>query len=184
MNLRIGNPTTDAHIEQMLALQQVNSPQNLTLDQQTSQGFVTVKHNFDLLKRMNQTEGQIVALVDEVVVGYALVMPEAFRAEIPVLEPMFQMFSTVDYKGKLLIDYSFIVMGQVCIGEAYRGLGLFDQLYAGMKAQLSNRYEICITEVATRNQRSMRAHARVGFETALEYTDVTDTWALVVWEWS
>lgn len=94
------------------------------------------------------------------------------------------MFSQVNFKGKRLIDYPFIVMGQICIGEAYRGLGLFDQLYAQMQAQLSNRYDVCITEVAIRNQRSMRAHARVGFETALEYTDATDTWALVVWQWN
>ncbi|MCU0447699.1 MAG: GNAT family N-acetyltransferase [Microscillaceae bacterium] len=183
MNLRIGSPTTDAHIVQMLELQKVNSPQNLTTEQLISQGFVTVRHHFDLLKRMNKAEPQVVALADEVVVGYALVMPESFRSEIPVLEPMFQMFTKISYKGRQLSDYQSIVMGQICIAEGYRGLGLFDQLYAQMQQQLSSRYEICITEVATRNQRSMRAHARVGFEIALEYTDATDTWALVVWQW-
>ena len=43
---------------------------------------------------------------------------------------------------------------------------LFDQLYAAHRQHLSGRYDCCITEVATRNGRSMSAHLRVGFTAA------------------
>ena len=57
-------------------------------------------------------------------------------------------------------------MGQICIDKPWRGRGLFDQLYAAHRQHLSGRYDCCITEVATRNGRSMSAHLRVGFTAA------------------
>jgi RimJ/RimL family protein N-acetyltransferase len=36
-----------------------------------------------------------------------------------------------------------------------------------------------VTEVSTSNTRSLRAHARVGFEVVTTYRDATDEWAVV-----
>ena len=74
-------------------------------------------------------------------------------------------------------------MGQVCIAAAYRGQGVFDMLYKKHKEIFSGKYDVVITDIATRNTRSLRAHARVGFKTIATYTDELDEWAVVVWDW-
>lgn len=60
------------------------------------------------------------------VVGYALVMTKEFSSHIPVLGPMFETFKKISYQGKILDNYSFYVMGQICISETYRGQGILE----------------------------------------------------------
>jgi RimJ/RimL family protein N-acetyltransferase len=77
----------------------------------------------------------------------------------------------------------YYIMGQICVARPYRGQGVFDALYRAHRDHLDARYDRCVTEVATRNTRSMRAHARVGFQTLETYRDATDEWALIAWDW-
>ena len=175
---------SDDDIRQILALQQKNLARNITPEQLNSQGFVTVEHDFDILKRMNDAEPSTIVKDEGRVIAYCLAMTRAFGYSIPILAPMFDSFKKTFFDGQTLDAFQYIVMGQVCIDEAYRGIGLFDQMYAAYRENLSPRYEIAITEISPRNQRSMRAHARVGFETALEYQAPDgQEWALVVWDW-
>ena len=64
-------------------------------------------------------------------------------------------------------------MGQICIADGYRGTGIFDGLYRTMGETYGDRFDLTVTEVADRNGRSLRAHARVGFERLLTYPDAT-----------
>ena len=174
--------TSDDDLIQMLALQRQNLPRNISADTQQSQGFVTVEHTLDLLRQMNDTIPQIIAKDGDTVVGYALVMPQSFSDLIPVLKPMFVMLQTLSWQDKPISDYRFYAMGQICVAETHRGQGVFDGLYAKHKSLLSSDFDLCITEVAVRNTRSMRAHERVGFEILHTYQDATDLWNLVVWD--
>ncbi len=78
---------------------------------------------------------------------------------------------------------SYLVMGQVYIDKAYRGRGVFDGIYAKMQAEFSSKYDYLITEIASRNTRSRRAHQRVGFEHLLSYSADREQWELVLWDW-
>jgi RimJ/RimL family protein N-acetyltransferase len=89
----------------------------------------------------------------------------------------------LDWQGKQIQDYRFYVMGQICVAESHRGQGVFDGLYNAHKRLLSADFDLCVTEVATRNTRSSRAHERVGFRTIHTYQDHTDVWNVVVWDW-
>jgi len=161
-------------VRQILDLQAANLPSVLTPDTIASQGFVTVRHDFDVLVRMNETAPAIIAKDGDRVVGYALVMPRAFASEVPILQPLFQMLDTLSWRGGSLRDATrWFVMGQVCIAEGYRGRGLFDGLYRTMAEQYRDRYDFTVTEVAARNTRSLRAHARAGFATLQVYADAT-----------
>ncbi|MDQ6844664.1 MAG: GNAT family N-acetyltransferase, partial [Bacteroidota bacterium] len=75
---------TDEEIQQILELQKRNLPQNLTPEQVSSQGFVTVIHSFDTLKKMNDTEASIIAKAGDRVIGYLLAMTTEAKADIPV----------------------------------------------------------------------------------------------------
>ena len=114
---------------------------------------------------------------DEVLIGYALTMTKEFRYHLPILIPMFDFidklsFAETDKKEDKhmrdddrvkLGDLSYVVMGQVCVAKSYRGKGVFGGLYKEMKRRLAPHFVAIITEVATNNTRSLRAHSKVGF---------------------
>lgn len=184
MSISIQNAASEADIRNILLLQQQNLAKNLTEEQIKSQGFVTLVHDFDLLNRMNQNMPHIIAKENEQLVGYALAMSKEFRAEVPLLESMFEKIETLSIDGKAMIQMNYFVMGQICIAETHRGLGIFDKLYEGLYEQFHTQFDWCLTEISLRNTRSMRAHKRIGFKTLFEHQDETDHWALVGWQWN
>lgn len=164
----------DSEIEAVLRLQAANHPSALSAEAIASQGFVTVRHEPDVLRRMSQVAPGIVAVADERAVGYALVMPRTFAADVPILAPLFAMLETLSWTGvPLATNPRWFVMGQICIAADYRGRGVFEGLYLAMAAHYRDRYDFTVTEVAARNTRSLRAHAKVGFETLHVYPDET-----------
>jgi hypothetical protein len=166
--------STADEVRQILALQAANLPTALTPETMATQGFVTVRHELDVLQRMNEAEPAIIAKDGDRVVGYALVMPRAFAADVPILRPLFAMLDGLSWHATPLRDHArWFVMGQVCIAESHRGRGLFDGLYRTMAEACRDRYDFTVTEVAARNTRSLRAHARAGFCTLHVYPDAT-----------
>ena len=174
---------TDEEIEQILALQQANLPQNISAEEMAQQGFVTVQHTFELLKRMNEIGAHVIAKDGDQVVAYALTMTTDFRHDIPILLPMFEMIDAQMWKGKPLSEWKYYIMGQICVGKAYRAQGVFDGLYAQMKKEYADVFDMVITEVSARNQRSLRAHQRVGFEALHTYAAPDgEVWELIYWD--
>jgi GNAT superfamily N-acetyltransferase len=175
--------TTAEELEEILALQQRNLQQNIDAAEMQTQGFVTLIHDIDVLQKMHSLSPSIIAKENGKVIGYALVMLRECRELVPGLEPMFKNFDSLPYKGRALNEYRFYVMGQICIEKHYRRTGVFDQLYQKHKEIYSGQFDFVVTEVATRNQRSLRAHARVGFETVYVHRDELDEWAVILWNW-
>ncbi|HWE26156.1 MAG TPA: GNAT family N-acetyltransferase [Myxococcales bacterium] len=168
----------ERELQQILELQQRNLPRNLSERDATADGFVTVEHTLDLLRLMHALVPSIVSKDGDELAGYALVMPVECRSFIPVLAPMFQRLEALG-----MFRRRFYVMGQICVAPAYRGRGVFDQLYAAHREHLRGRFDACVTEVSVRNGRSLRAHQRVGFTELERYRDETDEWVLLVWNW-
>ena len=163
---------SDRDLEDILALQRASRAV-------TADGFVTVEHTLPVLQAMHALAPSVIARGEKgELAGYALVMPRETRTLVPILEPMFQLLEPL-FAGR-----RWYVMGQVAVAPAFRGTGVFDALYAEHRAQYSDRWDVCVTEVAVRNARSMRAHARVGFQTVKRYRDATDDWAVVAWDWA
>ena len=145
----------------------------------TADGFVTVEHSLEVLQAMHALAPSVVARgPGGEVVAYALVMPRQTRALLPILEPMFEKIEG------LKRDARWYVMGQIAVAPPYRGTGLFDALYREHRARYRDRWDLCLTDVATRNTRSLRAHERVGFKRLATYRDATDEWALIGWDWT
>jgi ribosomal protein S18 acetylase RimI-like enzyme len=167
----------ERELEQVLELQRANLARNLSAEEIEAQGFVTVEHTLEVLKRMHALAPSIIAKEGDSLAGYALVMPVECRSFIPVLEPMFQRLASLGMER-------FYVMGQICVAKAWRGRGVFDLLYRAHRDLLRARHDFSVTEVAKRNARSMRAHERIGFKVIDRYRDATDEWALLSWDWS
>ncbi|MFT3933815.1 MAG: GNAT family N-acetyltransferase [Chitinophagaceae bacterium] len=175
--------STQNELQQILDLQSLYLRGARSAEEEKEQGFLTVQHSFDALQQMHSIEPSIIVKDGDTLAGYALVMPKACSTIVPELLSLFEDLEKLDYKGKPLQDYSFYVMGQICVAEAYRGLGVFAMLYQKHKEILQPHYDFIITEVATRNTRSMRAHQRVGFKQIHVHKNDWDEWAIVLWDW-
>ena len=49
---------------------------------------------------------------------------------------------------------------------------------------MHTEYDLCVTEIATRNQISVRAHEKMGFEPISTYSDDREEWVIVAWDLS
>ncbi len=169
---RVGLAASTADLEGILALQRASRAP-------TADGFVTVQHTLPILEAMHAIAPSVVARdAAGVVVGYALVMPRETRALVPILEPMFELLE------RIVPPCRWYVMGQIAVAASHRGTGVFDAMYSEHRTSYRDRFDRVITEVSTRNPRSLRAHERIGFRTIHTYRDATDDWAVIAWDWT
>ena len=176
--------TEKAEILQILELQKRYLPHALSSEEAVEDGFLTIEHNEAVLLRMNEPHSHIIAVHSKRVIGYCLVMTIDHRHEFPVVRDMFVKLEGLRFKGQPISEIPYFVMGQVCIEKAFRGMGVFEGMYQKLQSCLSSSYRLCITEVSRKNQRSLRAHLKVGFEVILSYEDSKGhPWELIVWEW-
>ncbi len=168
--------STEAELQQILELQRDNLPQNLSPETQQKEGFLTVEHTFAVLKEMNDVCGHIIAVANQKVIGYALCMHPKFADTIAVLRPMFVEINKA-IEGKT----NYMVMGQICVHKAFRGMGIFRGLYITMREKLPQGFDSIITEVDTKNLRSLIAHKAVGFKELKRYQSGKKNWSLIVW---
>jgi len=178
----ISKSTND--LEGILSLQKSNLAQGLTSQEIYSQGFLTVDHTYDQLKKLNNYERHVIAKNEEKVIGYVLAMTKQSRFDIPILFPMFNVFDTILYKDKKISEYNYIIIGQVCVHKNYRGQGIFYNCYSAYKDHYSDKYDFAITEIASTNLRSLNAHKSIGFEEVHSYFSPDKTkWIVVIWDW-
>ena len=183
--LTITTVQSEADVHGILTLQQANLRKNVPIDVQIDQGFVTVEHDPNVLARMNKAAPSVIAKDGDTVVGYALTMLPEFGADVPELLPLFELVDTLTYKDQPLSKYDWYVMGQVCVAEGYRGQRIFDRMFQHHHEVYGDRYQLLITDISANNTRSLRAHARVGFQALHEFHDSTigETWVVVAWDW-
>lgn len=184
-NLIITTVQSEADIRGILALQQKNLKKNLSPEQIESQGFVTVEHKFPVLKAMNEAQPSVIAKDGDQVVGYCLAMLPKFRNDVPEIMSLFDTIDEIEFEGRPLKEFNYVVMGQVCVGDGYRSIGLFDGMYQQLKKELSDKFAMCITDISSRNVRSQKAHTRIGFQNIKDFYDaqLNETWRVVLWDW-
>lgn len=178
--IQITTVSSAEQLKQILALQKKNHRNQISSEEAALQGFVTIEHSLDDLLILNKISPQVIATYEEQVVGYALVLTKESENLIEELESMFHILNKISYLGNSLAELNYYVMGQVCIDSSFRGQGLFDRLYEYHRSLLGKRYDFTVTEIATRNLRSLRAHKRIGFEEVALHRDALDEWAVVV----
>jgi predicted GNAT superfamily acetyltransferase len=181
---KFSKSTSDQELLEIIELQKNNLPLNLSKEEIDNQGFVTVVHSLQTLKKMNAIEQHVIIKSDDKVVGYLLAMTKKSQHDIDILKPMFETFKKVTYKNKIVDAYNYLVVGQVCIAKKFRGKGLLDTCYAAYKKFYEKKYDFAITEIATNNKRSINAHNRIGFKEIYRYTDTNNAvWSIVIWDW-
>ncbi len=173
------------NLEGVFALQKDNLKKNLSKEEIEKDGFVTVDHEWEKLVEFTKIEPHIIALDEDKVVGYVLAMTKKSRFDLPIIFPMFEEFDKIIYKGKIISEYEYMVVGQACIHKDYRGKGIIEVCFQLYKTKFADRYDFSITEIASTNLRSLKAHKKAGYEEIHSYTDADQTeWIVVVWNWN
>jgi GNAT superfamily N-acetyltransferase len=184
MGIRYTTSQAPEVLAQILHLQERNLAAHLSLAEASEQGFVTVRHDPQVLRQICGEHGHVAALDGDRVVGYALVMLKEFAGAIPVLVPLFELLDRVSFGSASVGDLNYFVMGQVCVAREFRGTGVFRGLYGELAARMSGSFSLVVTEVATRNTRSLRAHAKVGFRSLHRYVSPErEEWDVIAWDW-
>lgn len=171
-------------LEQILLLQQENLLTNISEEERQAQGFVTMHHDLAVLEKMHELSPSVIIKDNDKVVAYALTMLRECRQLMPGLAAMFALLDDLQWENKLLTDHRFYVMGQICVAKEYRGQNLVNELYQHHKKIYQSQFDLFITEISTRNHRSLRAHEKVGFKTIHVHRDHLDEWAIVGWDWN
>src|SRR5258705_9400933 len=174
--------STTEELQQILQLQKENHIRHIDEMEMQSQGFVTMRHSLDVLRQMHDLAPSVIIKDNDKVVAYALTMLRECGQLMPDLESLFALFDELSWNNKPLNDYRFYIMGQICVAKEYRGKGLFDELYNHHKKIYQQQFDLFLTEISTRNQRSVRAHKRVGFKTICTHRDSLDEWDVVGWD--
>lgn len=185
MSIITTTASTDNHLHQILQLQKINLPRSLSEAELKQEGFVTVDHDFDTLKKMNTPYPHTIALDGKDVIGYALVMMPLVRNDIDILKPLFEKIDAITYQSKLLSQCKYFVMGQVCVAKEYRGQGVFYKMYDHLKFTTQDDFDLILTEVSELNTRSLKAHKNHGFQNILSYVAPDGhPWEILLWDFS
>jgi hypothetical protein len=178
----ITHATTDEQLRQILALQARYHVRATSPELQASEGFVYAEHTLPILRRMAAASPQAIALSEDRVVGYCLSLPASMHTEVTALAHMFEQLDRCLYRGKPLLAYRLLVGGQVCVDREHRGQRLLQRLYERLGVSLAPTYDLCVTEIASRNVVSLRAHEKMGFEAVHSYEDGHERWIIVAWD--
>ena len=174
-NISYCRAKTNKELHQILELQQKNLFASVSEEEHINEGFVTVSHSFEILKKMNAVCPHIIAKAGGKVIGYALCMHPYFSKKIEILKPMFREIMAV-----VLKDAKYMAMGQICIDKDYRKQGIFRNLYQTMSDSLKPEFDSIITEVDANNIRSLNAHYAIGFKHLKSYNSGGQDWELII----
>jgi ribosomal protein S18 acetylase RimI-like enzyme len=165
-------------------LQELNLKQNITAEEAIDQGFLTAAYTKEYLHEMNSASPSIIAKDGDKVIGYALVATKEIRKGHDLIEGLFDAIDKCEYKGKLLRDTNYVVVGQLCVAKVYRGQDLVQKLYGHFRDCLSNEFTYLVTDVAKSNVRSLKAHKKRGFQVINELMYGGVGWDIVLWDWN
>jgi len=173
----------ESDLEEIPLLQRKNLAQNVSEEEKLDQGFVMVSHQLSDLQNFSKYAPQLILKTDKKVVGYLLAMSKSLRETVPMLKPMFEQIDKITYSGTEVRDSNYLIVGQVCIGKGFRGLGLIDKMFTEYRRLFEKEFDYAITEIVTTNSRSIRAHLRVGFQIIHTFQDEFQEWHIVLWDW-
>lgn len=183
-SITIKRVTAAEELAGIKTLQQANLKQYLTEAEQTSQGFVTAEYSLGFLQTMHQAEPSIIAVDNDVLVGYALVATRAVAQQHALLQDLFAQIDKHQYNGEQLAHINYVVVGQLCVAKSHRGMGLAQQLYAHYQRCLKDQYRYLVTDIDAANERSLKAHQKTGFEVIGELRYGGSNWHIVLWNWN
>lgn len=183
-HVRIKRVTELSELTGIQRLQGINLKKNLTAAEIEKEGFVTAEYSVEFLQLLHNTSPSVIAVDGEMVVGYALVALRSTAQHHELLADLFEKIDNAIYQGSMLRDSNYVVVGQLCVHKDYRGFGLVQSMYTYYKECLSPEFDYCITDVASTNPRSLKAHQKTGFQVIDTLHFNGQEFDLILWDWN
>ncbi|HEX8548709.1 MAG TPA: GNAT family N-acetyltransferase [Cytophagaceae bacterium] len=167
----------------IILLQKANLRKNLSLEKAAIEGFLTAEYDLSYLQELHAAHPSVIAVENDNVIGYALVALKEVGLKHDLLADLINTIDSLNYKGVSLKQANYVLVGQLCVAEGFRGQGVVQKLYNGFKDALKTKFEYCLTDVAEDNPRSLKAHLNAGFKVIdrLNYGGIG--WSVVLWDW-
>ena len=181
--IEIVRVTIEAELESIRLLQTENLRKLIGEAEAAKEGFLTAEYALETLQQMHQSEPSIIAKDGDIVAGYVIITTKNSYGQHPLLDSLFDAIDTLHFDDASLKNVNYILVGQLCVGKAYRGMGLVQKMYTYYQQCLSKKYRYLITDVAQENPRSIKAHLKTGFQIihTIEYGGIG--WDIVLWDW-
>jgi ribosomal protein S18 acetylase RimI-like enzyme len=148
------------------------------------EGFVTSEYELSLLQQMHNIHPSIIVKEGDEVVGYTIVTNKEAYGAHPELDHLFNTLDATEYKGTLLKNSNYILIGQVCVAKSHRGQGWVPKMYDYYKNLHAKNYSYLVTDISQANKRSIRMHKKIGFETIGVIEQVGTGWDIILWDWN
>jgi len=134
-------------------------------------GFVTTSFTKEqLAKVINEEQGLFIARKNDKVVAYVMCGSWKFCSIWPIFTQMVQDLPKLSYLGQAITTENSYQYGPVCIDKNVRGSGVLEALFDFAREEMSQRYPIMVTFINKINQRSFKAHTRLGLEVIAEFS--------------
>ena len=152
-------PATPTHIPGIIKLQNKYLFANLT-EEERKKGFVTTPFIESQIREAIDENGLFIAIESEFVVGYVFAGTWAYFSAWPIFPFMIKRLTGQEFGETIISDTNTFQYGPVCIDEAYRGTGLFNQLFEGMRLEMAKRFSVGLTFINQVNIHSWHAHTK------------------------
>ncbi|MBP1682342.1 MAG: acetyltransferase protein [Proteobacteria bacterium] len=134
-------------------------------------GFVTTSFTKEqLAKVINEEQGLFIARKNDKVVAYVMCGSWKFCSIWPIFTQMVQDLPNLSYLGQAITTENSYQYGPVCVDKSVRGSGVLEALFDFAREEMSQRYPIMVTFINKINQRSFKAHTRLGLEVIAEFS--------------
>lgn len=145
-------------IPAVLALLKANHADNVA---DKSNGFVTTNITEEQMTALILNEnGVTIAKDGDKIVAFALAASWKFWSVWPFFVNMIKELPKFSFEGESLSTENTYQYGPVCVDSAYRGSGVFEQVFAASLASMKDRYPLMATFINMVNPRSYAAHTR------------------------
>jgi acetyltransferase (GNAT) family protein len=164
-------------------LQSENLKGNLTAEEMQREGFLTAEYTLEFLETLNAIEPSIIAVDNDKVVGYALVVTKKSIGHHGLLDDLFRQVDNYSFNGDQLKDTNYVLVGQLCVAKTHRRIGVVQGMYDFYRKALWRKYNYCVTDVDEKNPRSIKSHLKTGFGILGTITYAGNRFYVVIWDW-
>ena len=151
----------DNDYQGLLRIQRENAVGSVPAGQRAG-GFLSAEFTVDQLRAMHESAGIVVATVGDSLAAFFCLSTLEANQDAPIVMAMRETMRSVLLDGRPIESCSFVVAGPICIDKQYRGSGLFERLYEFAVNHFATRFELAVAFIAQENQRSLKAHEKVG----------------------
>jgi len=152
-------PATTTHIPGIITLQNKYLFAHLAPEER-KKGFVTTPFTESQVRQAIDENGLFIAIADEFVFGYVFAGTWAYFSAWPIFPFMIERITGKKFGEIIISDTNTFQYGPVCIDEKYRGTGLFNQLFEGMRIEMAKRFPVGLTFINQINNHSYHAHTK------------------------